>query len=122
MAVLVSDWHCHRRVEEWDDVIQLLEKLDPPEAEDDAVWWILEDTHTSISLTCVWIFHHFNIFCSAAVAEKKGGQCGGVHLSLSNPDLGGHDHQTTLSHCDRDHYPDSVSLTKELRPEPTLQL
>lgn len=72
MAVLVSDWHCHRRVEEWDDVIQLLEKLDPPEAEDDAVWWILEDTHTSISLTCVWIFHHFDIFCSAAVAEKKG--------------------------------------------------
>ncbi len=77
MAVLVSVWHCHRRVER-DDVIQLLERLDPPEAEDDVVWQILEDTHTprsdpKKSLTCVWIFHHFDIFCSAAVAEKREG-------------------------------------------------
>lgn len=45
VALLVSVWHCHRRVE-WDDVIQLLEKLDPPEADDDAVWQFLEDAHT----------------------------------------------------------------------------
>lgn len=31
---------------ERDDVIQLQEKLDPPEAEDDVVWQILENTHT----------------------------------------------------------------------------
>lgn len=38
-------------------------------------------------LTCVWIFHHFNIFCSAAVAEKRKGNaeefiCLSVTLTL----------------------------------------
>lgn len=44
MAVVVAVWHWYRRVE-WDDVIELLEKLDLLEAEDDAVWQILEDTN-----------------------------------------------------------------------------
>lgn len=76
MAVLVSVWHCHRRVE-WDDVIQLLEKLDLLEADDDAVWQFLEDAHTPQSekeeALYVRIFQHFDIFCSAAVVEIREG-------------------------------------------------
>lgn len=82
-------------------------------------------THTprSASHVCGY-FIILTYFVQQLLQKRKGGHCGGVHLSLSYPDLGGHDHQTTLSHCDRDrdHYPDSVSPTKELRPAPTLQL
>lgn len=38
VAVSVSVWHCHRRAGK-DDVIQLPEKLDPPEVKRD-VWQI----------------------------------------------------------------------------------
>lgn len=64
MAVVVAVWHWHRRVGQ-DDVIELLEKLDPLEAEDDA-----EDTNKPQS------------------REKK--TCGSVSVCVRQ-DLGGHD-------------------------------